>query len=277
MKLVKLYLICAAMFVTASALAQYRTFIPMDYGGIPEDIQLVYREDQQAQNVVWSACMNNGFYRTTRNGNTFDTWTEYLPGKAGFGVEAISVGTSSSVEHVILCSAGQGLFYGSSSTGQFSSWDRPGGAQDYPRDWKEACHTDAAFWLPATGSYPSSPIDKFYMILGGKIKVDNHDFYPGIYRWTGTGTYKYSTTRLDAPSADSDYTYSPFYRGLENPNVLYVIRRTKEGQNGWSVKTGEIYKLSGPYGNEAFEPLPPGTKLEDLPIAKLPKNLPVIK
>jgi hypothetical protein len=255
MKTVKFLFICAAFLFAASVSSQPLQRICMDFGGIPEDVQVVYGENPATpQPVVWSACMDNAFFRTTRNAypdnQVFEPWSEYLPGKAGFGVEAILVqGSTQDVEHVILCSAGQGLFYDSSTNAQFTSWDRPGGAANYPLAWKLACHTDAAFWLPASGSFPADPIAQFYMTGSA------NGYQPSIYRWYSDAiTY----IPLDPPPQQGPpNSYRPFQRDVANPNVLYVIKCLGLNSDYQIVRSGRLYKLSGAYGSESLVDIGP--------------------
>jgi hypothetical protein len=240
-------------------------------GGVPEKIIYVCHDNldnssppnsvYEPSNQVWAASMGNGIYRTTVSAYqgypdnlTWATWTERQPGKKCFGVDAIEVG---GVEHVLSATGGMGGWY-TNSTGSFS-FDRTGNPLAFPDAWRHACLHDAAFFWPTSGN-PTDPENHYYVILTSAAGENA----PGIYYWDGD-YHTFIRIVEEGNTSQAAATYSHFYRDLANKNVVYA------------TSDHAIYKLSGPYGRETLEKLPSSTKLEDLPIAKPPKNLPVIK
>jgi hypothetical protein len=269
--------LCALLLLLTfhTAGAQEWDRLELDHGGVVEDLQLITRNDSNARNTVWAACMSGGLYRSTWSGSAWNAWQEYKPGKHPYGVDAIELITASPAsdkEYVLMATTENGVYYNESDAGSSwnpGDWVRPGLIpQCFPLSWTHATMNDAAFyWPPPVGSLqpdPMIPKAQFYVVLSGDCTdpmAPHAIFHGGIYRWSQTASPTF--TRVDPGNTEKKYSH--FYRDLRQPNALYVT-----SDHG-------LYKLSGPYGKETFEKLPPGTKLEDLPISKPPKNLPVIK
>jgi len=242
----------------SAAYAQW-TRLPMQEGGVPEDIQLLRRANNAFGDTVWSANMETGLFRATwsPNQSTWSSWSEHLPGRGILGVDAIRTDS----EYVLAATGSWGLYYEANPTpsGSTSDWHRPNGDLAYPDAWDTAMTHDAAFYCDTSGSYPSNPQTQYFAILFVGLSTTNQN--AGIYRWTGTSPNYFS--RVDkAHDYDDPRSFMHFWRDLGDPNVLYVT-----AEDG-------IYKLWGEYRHPRFEKLPPQTKLEDLPIAWPPADLP---
>jgi len=263
--LVWLSVLILLSFFPGAVHAQW-TRLGLDEGGVGEDVQLLRLSNNSLGDVVWSANMEGGVFRAVHSSGAWQSWTEYLPGRGMFGVEAICVEDTDYVdmEYVLAATGTMGLWYNQwyiQNPPAAGEWQRPPSNLLYPDNWEHVWTHDAAFFCNTNGSWPQSPEDSFFVILSDTIG-DPVQFKPGIYRWDPT-LQPPNFTRVDAASAITDPRgFGHFWRDLEDGNVLYVT--SPDG----------IYKLSGSYTSPKFEKLPATTKLEDLPIDRPPANLP---
>jgi hypothetical protein len=107
-----------AMLLSYPKMSSAQTWIrqPIDGGGVAEDQQLLCHDvETDAENVLWSACMEGGVFRSEWNdvSEAWDPWTEYLPGRFMYGVEAICVEDTDYVdmEYVLAATGTMGLWY----------------------------------------------------------------------------------------------------------------------------------------------------------------------
>jgi hypothetical protein len=246
----------------------------MDEGGVVSDLQQVYHSSTgEPRHQLWATCMNGGIYRSVWNSTSqsWSQWDYYLLGKKGYGLDVVEKPSTVHTEYVLFATGNLGIWYGELNCDYqnldypttSAQWRRPNGA-GYPADWGHTSTQDVAFFWPTSGIGNIDLETQYYVILSGGFTYGTTTWNPGIYMWVYP-----SFQRVDESSPQATgHAYGHFYRDEADKNVVYVT--SAEG----------IYKLSGPYGRETFEKLPPGTKLEDLPvalppIAKPPKNLPL--
>jgi len=240
----------------AGAVHAQWTRLAFDGGGVGMDVQHVRLSDNSLADIVWSANMEGGFFRATWSEDSWGTWTEYLPGRFAFGQDAIYLGSLESTECVLAATGTMGIWYKGYPTAG-GEWPRPNGYL-YPDTWDSVFTHDVAFFRNTNGTWPQSPEDSFFVILRDTVFVGNNQ-NPGIYRWRSAPNndfYRVDAANNNDPSRD----FSNFWRDLGDGNVLYVT--SPDG----------IYKLYGSYTRPKFEKLPPGTRLEDLPV-DLPQQL----
>jgi len=245
-------------FFAGAVYAQPWSRLALDEGGVGEDVQLQRFADNTLDSVVWSANMEGGIFRAEWDSG-WGSWTEYLPGRGAYGVEAIKLG---STEHVLAATGTMGIWY-EDDPPTYGEWQRPNGDLAYPDNWEYVWTHDVAFYCDENGDYGVTPEDSFFVILTQDVTTANPHQNRGIYRWSGVQSPDNYFKRVDADDNDDPARgFMHFWRDLSDGNVLYVT-----AEDG-------IYKLWGEYRHPRFEKLPPQTKLEDLPIAWPPADLP---
>jgi len=105
---VTLFFVLLGLSLSLSTVQAQWTRLGLDEGGVGEDVQLLRLEDNSLGDVVWSANMEGGLFRATWSGGSWGSWSEYLPGRGAFGVEAIRIG---STEYVLGATGTMGLWY----------------------------------------------------------------------------------------------------------------------------------------------------------------------
>jgi hypothetical protein len=204
-------------------------------GGVAEDMQLVYHENGSAGDQVWAACANGAIFRATWNSGSWGSWNGYLYGKHFRGVDAIEV---DGVEYV-LGAGHEGLRY---ETGPSfpNVWIRPN-QSDYPENWKMALTHDADFYCQTDSTFPTTPVQNYFMILSSAIGTGQAAQNPGIYRWDQTsippGFIRVDSLRSAAPGR----SFNKLRRDVRDPNVVYGICRAK------LQALGGVYKFQGSY------------------------------
>ena len=243
--------------ISRAQLGQWTRF-GLDGGGVAHDVQLLRHDDASpVNNELWSVSMSSGYYRAEWSSGAWSDWTAYQPGKSGLGVDAIEV---SGTEYVLVGTSGNGVQFCDDPTAGSPTWNWPGGSTVFPELWKYSRVRDAAFFWPQ-GSNPTSPEGQYYFLLAtpvwnsaGTAIIAN----PGVYRWNSTTFARVDETYWD----DDPHFYFRFYRDMAEPDILYL------------TASDGIYKLYGSYASPKFEKLSANTKLDDLPIARPPADLP---
>jgi hypothetical protein len=236
---VTLFFVLLGLSLSLSTVQAQWTRLGLDEGGVGEDVQLLRLEDNSLGDVVWSANMEGGLFRAAHSSGAWQSWTEYLPGRFMFGVEAIC---DEDTEHVLAATGTLGIWYAENPTPS-SDWDPPNG-YDYPDEWKNVWTHDAAFFCNTDGNWPDTPPDSFFVILRDTIG-DPVQFKPGIYRWLEPDD---DFKRVDAALPTSNSRgFGHFWRDLSIPNVLYSIMGPGTGYNGG------LCKISGDYADPDFE------------------------
>jgi hypothetical protein len=242
-----LALLAFSLAANRPARAEGWELLQMDHGGVVEDMQLVYHANPAtSRDQVWAACMNGGIYRSTWNtgSSAWNTFSQYIPGKKAFGIDAIEV---NGTEYVLCASQGLGLRYTASSSSSFSpTWDWPNGQAVYPDAWKHCGTNDAAFYWPSSGT-PGNPQQQFYVILTGAVdETPQPD--AGLWRWNNTSGQEGFLRLTNQPAGA--HAYSHFYRDLRQPNVLYVIKKVEKDEDDAVISSGMLYRINGTYGSE---------------------------
>jgi len=88
-----LFFVLLGLSLSLSTVHAQWTRLALDEGGVGEDVQLLRLENNSLGDVVWSANMEGGVFRAVHSSGAWQSWTEYLPGRGMFGVEAICVET----------------------------------------------------------------------------------------------------------------------------------------------------------------------------------------
>jgi len=224
-------------------------------GGVINDF--AYNPDN---GMLCAVAMENGLWQMTYDNGWPAQWNEHLPGKGFLGVDAIyHTPSGGSATEYVLGASNKGVWYKAAPI-TTAGWDRPNLDLYYPDAWNFARVHDAAFYHDGT-SYSNDPQDKFFVILA-KGGVPPSDYNPGLYRWDET-QQPLVFARVDEPYYYSTlHEYGHFYRDKGDPNIL------------WVTSPHGIYKLYGSYASPKFEKLSANTKLDDLPIARPPADLP---
>jgi len=228
-------------------------------GGVVEDIQLLSSAETGADPVIWAASMGTGLFRNSWTSNSWDhDWTEFLPGKGFFGVDAITVTSGpTTTEHVIAGTGMFGILYQSATGGNFSltGWNRPQGWPAPPDPLDYTLVHDVAFHYES-GSYADPPTDKYFAIfveanaeLGGPAS--------GLYRWNGA-LQPPNFSRADGSDPDEERDFQHFYRDKEDKNALYVIGE-EDPSTGEDIK---LYRISGSYSSPDFDDMDLATMID---------------
>jgi hypothetical protein len=211
------------------------------------DAQTVYGCKDKARAEIWACRKDGKLFSLTANADSWTPVDSFMADVKVAGVDAVEIGGA---EYILAASADRGIFYGFKQ-GSSVVWQRP--YEPLPSLWMHTNVPDAAFfWPPPSEIFNPTirpPRSRYYVVRANG----------GIYCWVRM------MSNFNLLPSTQNILLQKFYRDQTNPNILYI------------TSSDGLYKLSGPYGNETFEKLPPGTKLKDLPIAFPPKNLPPIK
>jgi len=233
----------ATLWLIHLSWAQDWTEMPLDEGGVGQDVQIQRLADNSFGDVLWSANMESGVLRCVNNIGSPDynwgAWEDFMRHIGFLGVDAIKIGAN---EHVLAASDHVGVYYRQNPTTTTDMWDYPI-TQYYPANWKKMRIHDAAFFYDPTSGYGTLPEEQYLVILA-------EDYNPtgqlnlGIYRWTGSSPYYFQ--RIDDLSTDPR-GFEYFWRDLGNANVLYTVMNGGVGYNG------SLCKISGSYSAPAFD------------------------